>query len=122
MDRTRSPLWCSGARGGGCDPPSAAGATNALEVDDGRRRVAAVARSAEAAENRAAAGVPDAGKVKAVAAQLAEAQARLCRTRIAAPVQGTVLTRNAEPGQIANPGGEVLFRVASGGKDEMRGK
>jgi RND family efflux transporter MFP subunit len=33
-----------------------------------------------------------------------------------------VLTRKAEAGQIANPGGEVLFRVASGGEVEMRGQ
>jgi RND family efflux transporter MFP subunit len=57
-----------------------------------------------------------------VAAQLAEAQARLGRTRISAPVEGTVLTRRAEAGQIANPGGEPLFRVASGGEVEMRGQ
>ena len=57
-----------------------------------------------------------------MAAQLAEAQARLGRTRITAPVEGTVLTRKAEVGQIANPGGEALFRVASGGEVEMRGQ
>src|SRR6266850_4478988 len=33
-----------------------------------------------------------------------------------------ILTRKAEAGQIANPGGEVLFRVASGGEVEMRGQ
>ena len=37
-------------------------------------------------------------------------------------MEGTVLTRKAEAGQIANPGGEVLFRVASGGEVEMRGQ
>jgi RND family efflux transporter MFP subunit len=33
-----------------------------------------------------------------------------------------VLTRKAEAGQIAVPGGEALFRVASGGEVEMRGQ
>jgi HlyD family secretion protein len=83
---------------------------------------AAGALSAEDIEKRRATAVTDAANVKVVAAQLAEAQARLSRTRIAAPVEGTVLTRKAEAGQIANPGGEVLFRVASGGEVEMRGQ
>ena len=83
---------------------------------------AAGALSAEDIEKRRATAVTDAANVKVVAAQLAEAQARLGRTRIAAPVEGTVLTRKAEAGQIANPGGEVLFRVASGGEVEMRGQ
>jgi HlyD family secretion protein len=33
-----------------------------------------------------------------------------------------VLTRSAEVGQIASPGGAALFRVASGGEVEMRGQ
>src|SRR6202008_2654050 len=37
-------------------------------------------------------------------------------------IAGTVLTRRAEVGQIASPGGEALFRVASGGEIEMRGQ
>jgi RND family efflux transporter MFP subunit len=83
---------------------------------------AAGALSAEDIEKRRATAITDAANVKVVAAQLAEAQARLGRTRIAAPVEGTVLTRRAEVGQIANPGGEALFRVASGGEVEMRGQ
>ncbi|MBS0365648.1 MAG: efflux RND transporter periplasmic adaptor subunit [Proteobacteria bacterium] len=81
---------------------------------------AAGALSAEDIEKRRATSVTDAANVKVVAAQLAEAQARLGRARITAPVDGTVLTRNAEVGQIVNPGGEPLFRVASGGEVEMR--
>jgi len=83
---------------------------------------AAGALSAEDIEKRRATSVTDAANVKVVAAQLAETQARLGRTRIAAPVDGTVLTRRAEVGQIANPGGEVLFRIESGGEVEMRGQ
>jgi HlyD family secretion protein len=83
---------------------------------------AAGALSAEEIEKRRATAITDAANVKVVAAQLAEAEARLGRTRIAAPVDGTVLTRRAEVGQIANPGGEALFRIASGGEVEMRGQ
>jgi HlyD family secretion protein len=80
------------------------------------------ALSAEDIEKRRATALTDAANVKVVAAQLAEGQARLNRTRIVAPIAGTVLTRNAEVGQIANPGGLALFRVASGGEVEMRGQ
>ena len=83
---------------------------------------AAGALSAEDIEKRRATSVTDAANVKVAAAQLAEAQARLERTHIVAPVDGTVLTRNAEVGQIAAPGGAALFRVASGGEVEMRGQ
>ena len=80
------------------------------------------ALSAEDIEKRRATALTDAANVKVVAAQLAEGQARLNRTRIVAPIAGTVLTRSAEVGQIANPGGLALFRVASGGEVEMRGQ
>ena len=83
---------------------------------------AAGALSAEDIEKRHATAITDAANVKVVAAQLAEAQARLTRTRIVAPIAGTVLTRKAEVGQIANPGGDALFRIASGGEVEMRGQ
>src|SRR6202008_1794459 len=83
---------------------------------------AAGALSAEDVEKRRATAVTDAANVKVAAAQLAEAQARLNRTRIVAPIAGTVLTRGAEVGQIANHGGQALFRVASGGEVEMRGQ
>jgi HlyD family secretion protein len=83
---------------------------------------AAGALSAEDIEKRRATAVTDAASVKVAAAQLAEAQARLNRTRIVAPIAGTVLTRRAEVGQIASTGGDALFRVASGGEVEMRGQ
>ena len=83
---------------------------------------AAGALSAEDIEKRRATSVTDAASVKVAAAQLAESKARLARTRIVAPFAGTVLTRRAEVGQIANPGGDALFRVASGGEVEMRGQ
>ncbi len=80
------------------------------------------ALSAEDIEKRRATAVTDAANVKVAAALLAEGEARLNRTRIVAPIAGTVLTRRAEVGQIASPGGEALFRIASGGEIEMRGQ
>jgi HlyD family secretion protein len=90
------------------------------------RRAAAVesagALSAEEIEKRRALSVTDAANVKVADAMLAEAQARLARTRVVAPTDGTVLTRRAEVGQTASPGGDALFRLASGGEIEMRGQ
>ena len=83
---------------------------------------AAGALSAEEIERRRAAAVTDAARVEVAAAQLAEAQARLARTEIRAPTSGIVLTRNAEVGQTATPGGDPLFRIAKDGEIEMRGK
>lgn len=83
---------------------------------------AAGALSAEEIERRRAASVTDDARVKVAAAQLAEAQARLQRMELRAPVDGTVLTRNAEIGQNAVPGGDPLFRLASGAEIEMRGQ
>jgi HlyD family secretion protein len=101
---------------------SAQAALSAAEYKRAQGVEAAGALSAEDIEKRRATSVTDAANVKVVAAQLAEARARLERTRLTAPVEGTVLTRRAEVGQIANPGGEALFRVASGGEVEMRGQ
>jgi HlyD family secretion protein len=97
-------------------------ALSAAEYRRAEGVAAAGALSAEDIEKRRATSVTDAANVKVVAAQLAEAQARLDRTRIVAPVEGIVLTRRAEVGQIANPGGDALFRIESGGEVEMRGQ
>jgi RND family efflux transporter MFP subunit len=80
------------------------------------------ALSAEEIERRRAASVTDDARVNVAAAQLAEMQARIARTEIRAPSDGVVLTRTAELGQTANPGGEPLFRLARGGEVEMRGQ
>jgi RND family efflux transporter MFP subunit len=97
----------------------------ALSAAEFRRAKAvepAGALSAEDVEKRHATQVTDEANVKVVAAQLAEYQARLNRTHVVAPVDGTVLVRKAEVGQIASPGGDALFRIASGGEVEMRGQ
>jgi HlyD family secretion protein len=80
------------------------------------------ALSAEEIEKRRAAAVTAAAQVKVAEAQLNEYQARLSHTEIRAPADGIVLTRSAEVGQIATPGGAALFRLARAGEVEMRGQ
>jgi len=97
----------------------------ALSAAEYRRAQAvapAGALSAEDVEKRHATAVTDEANVKVAAAQLAEYQARLNRTHVVAPVDGEILVRNAEVGQIASAGGTALFRLASGGEVEMRGQ
>jgi RND family efflux transporter MFP subunit len=80
------------------------------------------ALSAEEVERRRAAAETASARVKVAAAQLAETQAHLGRTFVRAPSDGTVLTRKAEVGQMAMPGSDTLFRLASNGEIEMRGQ
>lgn len=81
---------------------------------------AAGALSKEDIEKRRAAAVTADAQVKVAAAQLAEFQARLSHTQVRAPVDGVVLTRAAEVGQIVTPGGNAMFRLARGSEVEMR--
>ena len=97
-------------------------ALSAAEYRRAKGVEAAGALSAEDIEKRRATSLTDEAAVKVAAAQLAEAQARLNRTRVVAPESGTVLTRKAEVGQTASPGGDALFRLASGSEIEMRGQ
>jgi HlyD family secretion protein len=97
-------------------------ALSAAEYRRGAAVESAGALSAEEIEKRRALSITDAAKVKVAAAMLVEADARLNRTRVVAPADGIVLTRKAEVGQTASPGGEALFRLANGGEIEMRGQ
>ncbi len=83
---------------------------------------AAGALSREEIERRRAAAVTAKARVRVAEAQLAESRARLARSEIRAPAAGVVLARSAEVGQIAGPGGGVLFRLAEGGQVELRGQ
>ncbi|MBM4217642.1 MAG: efflux RND transporter periplasmic adaptor subunit [Gammaproteobacteria bacterium] len=98
---------------------------NAAVAEADYRRAQAVAStgalSAQEIERRGAAAIAAGAKVKVVSAQLAEAQARLRRTDVRAPFDGIVLTRSAEVGQLAGPGGAPLFRIGRAGGIEMRG-
>lgn len=78
--------------------------------------------SAQDIEKLQATSIMDAANIKVVAAQLAVMQAKLALTRIVAPVDGLVLTRNAEVGQIASSGGPALFALEDAGQVEMIGQ
>ena len=54
----------------------------------------------------------------AARARVASAKAQLAKTTIRAEVAGTVLTRNAEPGDLVQPG-RVLFDIARNGDTEI---
>jgi HlyD family secretion protein len=73
-------------------------------------------------EQTQATAAMDAANVKMVAAQLAQKRADLALTRVVAPVPGIVLTRNAEVGQVASPGGPALFTIEDGGRVELVGQ
>lgn len=62
----------------------------------------------------------DAGQANEAAAlaRLANARAQLAKTTIRAQVAGTVLTRNAEPGDLVQPS-RVLFEIARTGGTEV---
>src|SRR5690606_34849448 len=55
---------------------------------------------------------------EAVRARLANATAQLAKTLIRSEVDGTVLTRNAEPGDLVQPS-RVLFEIARDGDTEV---
>jgi HlyD family secretion protein len=78
--------------------------------------------SAQDIEKLQATSLMDAANIKVVAAQLAVMRAKLALTRIVAPVDGIILTRNAEVGQIAASGGPALFQIEDGGQVEMIGQ
>jgi RND family efflux transporter MFP subunit len=80
------------------------------------------ALSAEETQKRKSSAVTAAAHVKVAEAQLAEAKARLARADVRAPADGIILTRNAEVGQTAMPGGEALFRLSKDGETELRGQ
>lgn len=79
----------------------------------------AVLRSAaEQARLAAAALAIDQTSEAAARARLATVQAQRDKTTIRAEVAGTVLTRNAEPGDLVQPG-RVLFEIARDGDTEI---
>ncbi|MGH8319195.1 MAG: efflux RND transporter periplasmic adaptor subunit [Steroidobacteraceae bacterium] len=97
----------------------------ALSAAEYRRGVAvgpAGGLSAQDIEKLQAASIMDAANIKVVAAELAVMRAKLALTRIVAPVNGLILTRNAEVGQIAGSGGPALFEIEDAGQVEMIGQ
>lgn len=104
------------------DQAKAQAALSAAEYRRGAAVGPAGGLSAQDIEKLQATSVMDAANIKVVAAQLAVMRAKLALTRIVAPVDGVVLTRNAEVGQIAGSGGTALFNLEDGGQVEMIGQ
>lgn len=77
---------------------------------DAKTAQAALARAGPTAEER---GLADA-KVALADATLADLQARLEKTRLMAPVDGTIGIRVAEPGEIIGPGKPVMTLKVDG--------
>ena len=78
-----------------------------------------IARSAAEQARLAASSLAEGHPNEAAAhARLATARAQLAKTTIRAEVAGTVLTRNAEPGDLVQPG-RVLFEIARAGATEV---
>ncbi len=73
------------------------------------------AEQARLAARTLAAGQPAEATARA---RLETARAQLAKTTIRAEVAGTVLTRNAEPGDLVQPG-RVLFEIARAGDTEI---
>jgi HlyD family secretion protein len=97
----------------------------ALSAAEYRRAVAIGPQgglSVQNIEQTQATAAMDAANVKMVAAQLAQKRADLALTRVVTPVSGIVLTREAEVGQVASPGGPALFTIEDGGRVELVGQ
>jgi HlyD family secretion protein len=104
------------------DQARAQAALSAAEYRRGVEVGPAGGLSAQDIEKLQASSIMDAANIKVVAAQLAVMRAKLALTRIVAPVDGIVLTRNAEVGQIAVSGGQALFDLEDAGQVEMIGQ
>lgn len=95
------------------------------ELDDARKQ-ADLARSQRESARLQAAGASAGGADMLLAqanlsqaqAVLAQAKARLAQTRLLAPADGVVLSRQVEPGDIVNPG-KPLFVVARDGPTRL---
>lgn len=92
------------------------------KLDDARRAVDTARSALQSARVQAQANQPSgiertlaATRVEQAQAAVAMAQARLSRLVITSPVDAQVLTRNVEPGSMAQPGRVLLTLAALGG-------
>ncbi len=95
------------------------------KVDDALRNAANAATAVDAARAQLAAQVPGGtereaarARVDQARAQLANARARAALLNLTAPSAGTVLTRKAEPGDVA-AAGKVLLELADAGETRI---
>lgn len=92
------------------------------KVDDARRALDTAKSALQSARVQAQANQPSGvertlvvTRIEQAQAAVAVAQARLSRTVITSPVDALVLTRNVEPGSMAQPGRVLLTLAALGG-------
>jgi HlyD family secretion protein len=92
------------------------------KLDDAQRALATSRSALESARVQAQANQPSgieralvASRVDQAAAAVAVAEARLARLSITSPLDALVLTRNVEPGSMAQPGRVLLSLAAQGG-------
>ncbi|MCL7462222.1 efflux RND transporter periplasmic adaptor subunit [Pseudomonas sp. NW5] len=91
-----------------------------LEALEQARRSETSAREAERrAQLNLAALAPGASQEQQLEQRLAAAQATLARTRILAPVDGTVQSRDVEPGDLVQPG-RLLLELTRADSREIR--
>lgn len=95
------------------------------KADDALRNAANAATAVDAARAQLAAQVPGGtereaarARVEQARAQLANARARAALLTLTAPSAGTVLTRKAEPGDVA-AAGKVLLELANAGETRI---
>ncbi len=95
------------------------------KVDDALRNAANAATAVDAARAQLAAQAPGGtereaarARVEQARAQLANARARAALLTLTAPTAGTVLTRKAEPGDVA-AAGKVLLELADAGETRI---
>jgi HlyD family secretion protein len=92
------------------------------KLDDAQRALDTARSALESARLQAQANQPSgveralaASRVDQAVAAVAVAEARLARLSITSPLDALVLTRNAEPGSMAQPGRVLLGLAAQGG-------
>ncbi|MCQ4348230.1 efflux RND transporter periplasmic adaptor subunit [Pseudomonas stutzeri] len=89
------------------------------EARDQARHAEVAARAARDRAQLAAAALAEGGSAEQQARQrLEQARTALARTRIHAQVEGTVQTRNVEPGDLVRPG-DILLEIARRGSQEI---
>ncbi|SFP64292.1 HlyD family secretion protein [Geopseudomonas sagittaria] len=89
------------------------------EAREQARRAEVTAREARARAELAAAALASGGSEEQVLRQrLEQARATLAKTRIHAQLEGTVQTRNVEPGDLVRPG-DTLLEIARAGSREI---
>ncbi len=96
---------------------AAQGTVPQATADQTRAAAEAARASVRVAEQGIAAGRAQA---ELVAAQIANAELRLARTEVKAPVAGLVVARNAQVGAISTAAGAAMFTLVRDGAMELR--